>query len=129
MPTGFIDRQLILSVEARDRRGQVVEALAGPRLPAATGTPLAGKVGRLFARRLRDENGTSPAPFWRSLPEPIDTRLLPEVPDVLRMRLPASAARIAIQVRHRRFWEEVRLQKGWESDDIIVIDRQADLPQ
>ena len=127
VPTGFIDRQLILSVEALDGRGRIVEALAGPRLPPSVGRTLGGKVGRLYARQLRDEDGRSPAPFWRSLPEPIDTRLRPEVPDILRVRLPEAAATIRIRVLHRRFWEAVRLEKGWESDDILVIDRSIDL--
>ena len=127
VPTGFIDRQLILSVEAEDAKGRAV-ALEGPRLPPVVGAGLAGKVGRLYARRLRDEDGRSPAPFWRALPEPIDTRLLPEVPDVLRFRLPDGAARLRVRVRHRRFWEEVRVAKGWESDDIVVIDRWIVVP-
>ena len=91
------------------------------------GRTLDGTIGRLYARQLRDEDGRTPAPFWRSLPEPIDTRLRPEVPDVLSVRLPDTAARIRIRVRHRRFWEEVRLEKGWESDDQVVIDRTIDL--
>ena len=129
VPTGFIDRQLILSIEAMDSLGRVVEALAGPRLPPSVGHTLDGTIGRLYARQLRDEDGRTPAPFWRSLPEPIDTRLRPEVPDILRVRFRESATRLRIQVRHRRFWEEVRLEKGWESDDIIVIDRRIDLAQ
>ncbi len=127
VPTGFIDRQLILSVEALDSQGRVVEALAGPRLPPSVGHTLDGTIGRLYARQLRDEDGRTPAPFWRSLPKPIDTRLRPEVPDVLSVRLPDTAARIRIRVRHRRFWEEVRLEKGWELDDQVVIDRTIDL--
>ena len=126
VPTGFIDRQLILSVEAQDAQGRVV-ALEGPRLPSVVGAALAGKVGRLYARQLRDEDGRSPAPFWRALPEPNDTRLLPEVPDVLRMRVPVGTARLRVRVLHRRFWEEIRRAKGWQSDDIVVIDRWVDV--
>jgi hypothetical protein len=126
VPTGFIDRQLILSVEAQDAEGRPV-ALAGPTLPAVVGSALAGKVGRLYARRLSDEEGRTPAPFWRALPEPIDTRLEPEVPDVLRFRVPVGAATLHVRVRHRRFWEEVRLTKGWEPEDIVVIDRRVEL--
>jgi Cytochrome c554 and c-prime len=126
VPTGFIDRQLILSVEAQDSQGRAV-ALTGPRLPVSVGRILAGKSGKLYARQLRDEDGRSPAPFWRAIPEPIDTRLQPEVPDLLRLRLPVGTARLRVQVRHRRFWEEVRLAKGWELDDIVVIDRWVEI--
>jgi hypothetical protein len=122
VPTGYIDRQLILGVEAEDAQGREL-VVEGPRLPKTVGGALAGKVGRLYARRLRDEDGKSPAPFWRALPEPIDTRLAPEVPDELRFRLPVGATRVRVRVLHRRFWEEVGLAKGWEPQDIVVIDR------
>ncbi len=126
VPTGFIDRQLILVVEGRTAAGQSVSPLVGPMLPLAVGPDLAGKPGRLYARLLKDENGRGPVPFWRAHFEPEDTRLLPEQPDVRRFRFGRGLARLRVRVLHRRFWAEVVQRKGWPDRDLEVIDRTID---
>ena len=78
VPTGFIDRQLILVVEGEDAAGKPVAARAGPRLPSAVGKELEGQAGKLYAKLLHDFDGHSPAPFWRADPEAVDTRLAPD---------------------------------------------------
>jgi hypothetical protein len=122
VPTGFIDRQLLLVVEAQDRLGRPVPLRRGPALPAATGG-LAGRPGWMYARLLRDEAGTSPVPFWRALPEPADTRLVPERTDVRRFVFGPSAVRVRVRVLHRRFWEQTARDKHWPDRDLVVIDR------
>lgn len=123
VPTGFIERQLLLVVEASDRDGQAVPLLDGPRLPAVAGRDLVDRPGRVYARLLRDEAGSAPVPFWRSLPEPEDTRLSPEVPDVRRFAFAAAAERLRVRVLHRRFWAATSEAKGWANRDLVVIDR------
>src|SRR5262249_49801825 len=47
VPTGFIDRHLVLIVEAEDAQGKHVDAAAGPKLDAAAGRALVGQAGRV----------------------------------------------------------------------------------
>jgi hypothetical protein len=127
VPTGFIDRHLILVVEGQGVAGQPVAHSEGPTLPLAVGRELAGKPGRLYARMLKDENGNGPVPFWRAHFEPEDTRLLPDQPDVCHFRFGPGLARIHVRILHRRFWAEVARRKGWPDRDLVVIDRTVDL--
>jgi hypothetical protein len=129
VPTGFIDRQLLLVVEGLDRAGRAIPLRKGPTLPAVTGPALAGKAGRMYARLLSDESGRSPVPFWRALSEPIDTRLRPEQPDVRRFVFAAGATRVRVRVLHRRFWAETVRQKRWPDRDLVVIDRSWSISQ
>lgn len=103
VPTGFVERHLLLVVEAADAAGRPVASLAGERLPAfARG--FAGRPGKAFGRLLRDEAGAGPVPTWRAADE-TDTRLTPDVPDVSRWRFAAEAARLRVRVLHRRSWD------------------------
>src|SRR5207253_1718125 len=72
VPTGFIDRHLLLVVEGQDAMGRNVSAKSGPLLPLASGD-LAGRSGRVFAKLLTDVEGHGPIPFWRPAGEPTDT--------------------------------------------------------
>jgi hypothetical protein len=74
LPTGFIDRHLILTIEATDQEDKPLAAQSGPILPEAAGD-LAGRPGRLFARLLTDEQGHAPIPFWQATAPPLDSRL------------------------------------------------------
>jgi hypothetical protein len=123
VPTGFVDRQLILVAEGLGRNGSRVAPAAGPRLPAAVGPALAGQAGRLYARLLSDEGARSPVPFWRALPEARDTRLSPGVPDALDVTFPSEVEKVRVRVLHRRFWAETARAKGWADGDLVVIDR------
>jgi hypothetical protein len=125
VPTGFIDRQVLLVVEAVDERGKPVALRAGPTLPAAAGTGLAGKPGRLYARLLRDESGRGPVPFWRATPDVVDTRLIPGRPDEAAFEFVRAPAVVRARVLHRRFWAEVAAAKGWPDRDLVVIDHQV----
>jgi hypothetical protein len=123
VPTGFIDRHLLLIVEGLGAGGEVVAADAGPRLPAVAGRELAGQPGRLFAKLLKDLDGHSPAPFWNADLEPIDTRLSPNQTDVSRYTFPAGAHKLRVRLIYRRFWEEVARLKKWPDQDLVVFER------
>lgn len=123
VPTGYIDRQLILFVEAfaRDRP---VRLLKGPTLPDFLGKDDVGKPGQLFAKSLQDEKGIRPAPFWRADPSTlIDTRLQPDVTETMQFEFPVDVDRVRIRMVHRRFWKSVADEKGWPSDEMLIFER------
>jgi hypothetical protein len=128
VPTGFIDRHLILAVEGQAADGRVLRPRAGPALPAAAGPELAGKPGRLYAKLLKDFDGRSPVPFWRADPEPADNRLTPGRAEELIFVFPADLARLRVRVLYRRFWQEVARAKGWPDRDLTVLDQSFAAP-
>jgi hypothetical protein len=125
VPTGYIDRQLLLVAEGVDAQGRPLAPLrSSTLLPDEAGRELAGKPGRLYAKRLRDESGHRPAPFWsHDGKEPIDTRLTPGQIDRLDLAYPAELARLRLRVFYRRFWDEVVRIKGWRDQDVTVVDQ------
>jgi nitrate/TMAO reductase-like tetraheme cytochrome c subunit len=120
VPTGFVDRHLLVVVEGLDGTGNKIAPLEGPRLPAAAGRELEGKAGRLYAKLLRDEQQHSPAPFWKAQPEFQDNRLRPGAADQLSCTFPASVENVRISLLYRRFWQEVARSKGWGNIEIVV---------
>jgi hypothetical protein len=123
VPTGFIDRHLLLVVEGYDSAGRSLPASRGPALPDAAGPALAGRPGRLIGRLRADFAGNQPAPFWRGGPDPQDTRLYPGVADVSEYRFPPGLARVRVRILYRRFWKEVSDAKGWGDRDLVVSDK------
>jgi len=123
VPTGFIDRHLILVVEALDSNGKSMPLGDGPSLPGAVGKLLAGKPGKLYAKLLNDEDGHSPAPFWLADPEPVDTRLTEGKPDSSTFRFAKETRRIRVRVIYRRFWREVAEVKQWPDDEIVIVEK------
>jgi hypothetical protein len=125
LPTGFIDRHLLLVVEGSDGNGRPLQVRSGPRLPALAGLEWEGKPGRLYARVLRDFDGHSPAPFWLAAPDPpSDTRLVPGKIDETTFEFPAALTRLRLRVLYRRFWPEVVRVKKWPDQDLLVLDRE-----
>jgi hypothetical protein len=129
VPTGFVDRQLLLVVEGEDNARGRLEPRSGPTLPAAAGPLLAGRPGRLYAKRLCDFDGRGPVPFWLAAPGADDNRLSPGRPDDLELTYPSSLARVRVRVLFRRFWHEVAAAKGWADTDSAVLDRPFDSPR
>jgi len=126
VPTGFIDRHLLLIVQAYDDAGHEVSFKSGPVLPSAAGE-LANKPGRLFAKLLTGLDGHGPIPFWRPAAEPDDTRLVPERPERSEFLAPGAARRVRMRLIYRPFWESVVKEKSWEADEIVIFDRTTDL--
>lgn len=123
VPTGFIDRNLVLHLEAFAADGRKLAASAGPRLPVVAGPEIAGQAGRLYAKQARDFAGNAPAPFWRADPEVLDTRLRPGNADVSRYVFPADTKQIRARLLYRRFWPEVAALKGWPDNEFEVVRR------
>jgi hypothetical protein len=127
VPTGFIDRQVILSVETF-ASGQSAELIDGPTLPAVLGSE-SGRPGKLYAKWLADDAGRSPAPFWRADPGTLkDTRLVPGAADRQEYRFPAATDRIRVRLVHRRFWKEMADQKCWPADEQLIFEREVIVP-
>ncbi len=122
VPTGFIDRNLVLVVEAFDSAGQPAALLRGPTLPAAAGKGLAGRPGLLYAKLLKGPEGKGPIPFWAAHDDPEDTRLLPEQADRSSYFF-VGGTRVRVRLLYRRFWPEVAEGRGWPDNEVIVMDR------
>ena len=124
LPTGFVDRHLVLVVEGQAADGRTVPLRAGPKLPPLAGEELAGRPGRLFARVLRDFEGRSPVPFWLASPAaPSDTRLVPGKVEEELFDFPAALSRLSLRVLYRRFWPEVARRKHWPNDDLVILEQ------
>jgi hypothetical protein len=128
VPTGFIDRHLIVVVEAFGLHNEPIRPKAGsPLLPTLAGTRLQGLAGRLYAKQTVDFDGLQPIPFWRARPEMVDTRLVPDRTDRGLYTFPGQIGRLRFQVLYRRFWEEVALAKGWGDYEIQLVDHSLKL--
>ena len=123
VPTGFIDRHLILVVEALDEAGDQLQPDGGPLLPSPAGRSLAGRPGRLFAKLLQNRQGHGPVPFWQAFSDPVDTRLAPAKPVSSRFTFPVATKRIDVRLIYRRFWDEVARVKDWPDNEITVFER------
>jgi hypothetical protein len=123
VPTGFIDRNLLLVVRAADAGGKAVTLRDGPALPAAAGKALAGRPGWLYARLLRDTEGRGPLPFWKPGGEVLDTRLQPGRPDRRSFTFAPEARRVRVCLVYRRFWQDVAERKSWPANEVAVIER------
>jgi hypothetical protein len=124
LPTGFVDRHLLLIVEGQSAAGIAVPPRSGPRLPSLAGDNVAGQPGRLFGRVLRDFDGKSPVPFWLAAPDPPpDTRLVPGQIDEMIFDYPATLSHLRLRILYRRFWPEVARSKHWPDDDLAVLEQ------
>ena len=123
VPTGFIDRHLLLVVQGVGPDGRLLPARDGPTLPEAAGRELSGQPGRLYAKLLKDFEGRSPAPFWKADPSFVDTRLHPGQPDRSAFTFPAGLDHVRVRLIYRRFWQEVAQVKRWPDNEIILLDR------
>jgi hypothetical protein len=129
MPTGFIDRNLVLIVEPLDANGKRLAMSEGPILPSQAGKSVAGLPGRIFGRILKDDAGTWPVPFWRADEEKTeDTRLKPGQADRVQFTLHPNAHRLRVLLLHRRSWPEVADVKGWPDNEMVIFDQILDVP-
>jgi hypothetical protein len=124
VPTGFVDRNLVLCVEAFDQNGRSINVPPNnPVLPTHTGKEFVGRAGKLYAKQLQDFGGSRPVPFWRARTDLEDSRLIPDQTDRFEVRFPGDAVRSRVRLIYRRFWPAVAEAKGWPNDDIIVWDQ------
>jgi hypothetical protein len=122
VPTGFIDRNLLLVVEGLDRGGKPTHLHAGPKLPPPAGRALAGLPGYLYAKQLHSADGMHPLPFWLAHEMPEDTRLFPGQPDRRQFRFAPETVSVRVRLLYRRFWQEIAEIKGWPSNELVVVD-------
>jgi hypothetical protein len=123
VPTGFPDRHLVLIVEPFDADGKQLVMQDGPKLPEEAGRPVAGMAGRLYAKSLNDEMGKGPVPFWRADDgHTRDTRLMPGEPDWVHFTLPDKVRQVRVRLLHRRSWPAVAEDKGWQDNEIVIVD-------
>jgi hypothetical protein len=123
VPTGFVDRHLLLVVEGLDETGKPMKLRQGPVLAAVAGPELKGRPGKLYAKLLKDFDGRSPAPFWRADPDLVDTRLYPGRADRLVFTFPPGLRRLHVRLLYRHFWQEVVRAKGWPDKDVVIAER------
>src|SRR5262249_25210136 len=123
LPTGFVDRHLVLTVEPFAADGQRLVPRNGSVLPARAGPALTGVPGRLYAKQLCDFEGRGPVPFWRADPHALDTRLVPGSADTSAFLFPPTTASVRVRLLYRRFWQEVADAKAWPDNDLLLLDR------
>jgi hypothetical protein len=128
LPTGFIDRHLLLVAEAVGADGKQLPLKDGPALSSVAGPALAGRPGKLYAKLLKGFDGHSPAPFWKADPGPTDTRLTPGEPDRVTFVFPEATARLRLRLLYRRFWQQVADEKHWSDNEIVVAEREMSVP-
>jgi hypothetical protein len=131
VPTGFIDRHLILLVEALSDKEERSESLAGPKLPdsAGLGDPAQGNYarlpGHLFARQIADADGRL-TPFWKPNQEIADTRLKPDTPERFRWKFDRrNVAEVRVRLLYRRFYKAVADEKGWMGNEVGVFEERV----
>jgi Cytochrome c554 and c-prime len=122
VPTGFIDRQLILFVDAYVGES-ALPIYHGPVLPKALGPDEAGRPGKMYARFLTDGATATPQPFWKGNPATLmDTRLQPNESDRSTFLFPAKTERVRIRLVHRHLWKAMTAAKGWPADELAIVD-------
>lgn len=124
IPTGLPDRHLILVVEGFTGDGARLAADKGSAvLSNLAGDELAGLSGVIFAKQLRGLDGSTPVPFWRARPEFVDSRLEPGKSQMSDFLFSGELRTLRVRLSYRRFWEDVRKQKGWPDDSVTVIEQ------
>jgi hypothetical protein len=123
LPTGFVDRHLVLVVDGVGAAGKSLRAETGPVLPDYAGPELKGRPGRVYAKLLVGADAAGPAPFWRDNVRDVDNRLIPGKTDTITFTFDPALRSVRVRIIYRRFWQEVARIKGWPLDEIAIIDR------
>jgi hypothetical protein len=119
VPTGFIDRHLVLVVAARTAAGDA-PLLAGPTLPKRVGPEHASSPGRIFGKQHVNDDG-APLPFWRLADAEEDTRLIPGRPETATFVFGGDVRELHVRLLYRRFWDEVARARGWSDNELVVV--------
>ncbi len=138
VPTGVALRQVLLVVEARRSDGSPLDLTGGARLPAWAGQGnlaadgyFAGLPGRGFAKIVTD--GTTERVFdSEATAISSDNRIAPLATDRSQyaFALGSLTERVRIRVRliHRRWWRDLRDERGFPEGDTLMAERVLDLP-
>jgi hypothetical protein len=123
VPTGFVDRRLVLTVSAFGDDGKEVQPLSGPLLPSDAGFG-SDRPGLLFAKVLEDLEGRAPVAFWMPCRVREDTRLEPGKVQVARWVFPRKeTAQVRVRLVYHRFPPQVVRDKNWPDDSILVVEK------
>ena len=122
VPTGYIDRHMILQVRAKFHEKEF-KPIDGPTLPAWVDKKLVGNAGVLFGRPLLSEDKQGIQPFWQGGTDFVDSRLEPEMAKVWVWRFPRNIESVQISLIYRPFWKEQQLIKQWVNQDIVVFEK------
>ena len=129
-PTGSPDRHLILLVEAFGRDGKPQPLIAGGRIGPEGGIgsvkegDLAGRPGKVYAKRLEGEGGLVPAPFWNASIVRSDNRLRPGRVDRTRHAFrTGGSGEVRVTLRYRTMYREVSKAKRWPDRDVVLAER------
>jgi hypothetical protein len=125
VPTGFIDRHLLLVVEAFDQNGKDMKLVAGATLSVLAGKELQGLPGWIYGKQLKEASKHGPVPFWLWVgrDDPLDTRLIPGQSDRREFVFANGVARLRVRLIYRRHWDVVARARGWPDNEILVVDR------
>jgi hypothetical protein len=137
LPTGTLERHLLLVVRVTSERGDELAPHEGPTIPAAGGIGprdagnYAGLPGKLYGKLLEGPGGVSPAPFWRAAATQLDTRLAPDEPDHSRFtfettQFSTSRVRVKATLLYRRFYKALLNEKGWPDRDVVLATYEID---
>jgi hypothetical protein len=134
VPTGFIDRHLLLVIESEGVGGEPRLALKGPTLPAVAGNGAAGEgawaglAGKFYGKLLEGPQGERPAPFWQPGRLIADMRLAPGSADQAEWTFPPETSTVRVRLVYRRFYQAVRHAKGWPDEDVVIFDERLRVP-
>jgi hypothetical protein len=103
VPTGFIDRNLVLVVEGFDTAFHPLALTTGPTLPQGAG-PSAGVPGKIYAKRLLADKSPTPLAFWQPHDDVLDTRLSPGRPDSVAFLFSSDVSILRVRLLYRRQW-------------------------
>jgi hypothetical protein len=133
LPTGVTFRSMILTIEAADSNGNILQQLEGPKIPAweGTGRPsqgnFAGLAGIEYARITADAQGNLNVPFWQATHIVQDNRPMPMKQDVNHFVFDAKQARGFIKVKatliYRKAIKAVAERYGWSTRDVVMEEK------
>lgn len=128
LPTDSPLRHLILVVEARDWRNNLLTQSDGPRIPVWAAPDYGGYAGQIFANILKDKD-TNLAPsfaYWNPVEaawQGADTRLPPLTPvqSIYSFAAPYDrSATITARLIYRKAFLHVAQEKGWSLSELDV---------
>src|SRR5262249_7583181 len=122
VPTGFIDRHLLLTVEAWDAGKKPVPLTVGPKLPRAA-ADLANVPGKLYGKWFPVGGRDSPLPFWLAHDDPVDTRLHPGKMDFAGFVFVQPVANVRVRLIYRRQWPAPGNGGASRDGEIVVVEQ------
>ncbi|MCS7046463.1 MAG: hypothetical protein NZO58_08925 [Gemmataceae bacterium] len=125
MPTGFVERHLILVVQATEADGKPILPCRGPTLPVRAGPALHGLAGAIFGKQHVDAKGNA-LHFWQTGGSWLETRLRPEQAETLIFAFAATARRLRVHLLWRRFWSTATPVAAGAEREILIHEQEID---